>query len=394
MKLKHSSLFTLTTMGAMLLTTACSSIPKAQHEQELSAQEQQFKQELVEQRANYEKEINNLKVENSEISQKVVKAETLAKENASQYAVASQSSAAANLNAGLFPPNAKPGQCWSRVLTPAKYQTKTDRVLVSPASESVSVIPAKYTIDQERILVKEESTKIIPVAATYKTVTETVMVKPAHTHLKTLPAEYETITQRVLDKPAHTAWKRGEGFRSSALETRIDNGTGEIMCLVEVPATYKTISKKVLKTPERVVEEQHAAEYKTVTKRVLDKPATTKTVVVPAEYRVVNVERLVTPEKELRKPIPAVYKDVTSSVKVTDEVLAWEEVLCEVNMTSQTVADLQRLLKKSNTYEGPIDGVYGPLTEKAANEYALKHGLPTGSRLISLKTVKHLGLTI
>jgi len=288
MKIKNSSLVALTTLGAVFLTTACSSIPKTAHQQALSTQEQQFQQELVDQRA--------------------------------ASSGSARSEVVAAVNTELFPPNAKPGQCWSRVLTPARFVTNTERVLVKPESEDISILPAKYAPATERILVKEASTKIVPVAPTYKTVTERVMVRPAHTHLKTIPAKYETISNRVLDKAAHTVWKRGAGFQSSALETRIDNGTGEIMCLVEVPATYKTVTKTILKTPETVVEEQHDAEYETITRRVLDKPATTKTVVVPAEYKVVNVQRLVTPEKEVRKAIPAVYKNVTSSEKVSDEV--------------------------------------------------------------------------
>jgi hypothetical protein len=220
------------------------------------------------------------------------------------------------------------------------------------------------------------------------------MIKPAHVHLKTVPAVYETVTERVVDKPAHTAWKRGAGFQSSALETRIDNGTGEIMCLVEVPATYKTISKTVLKTAERTLEEKHDAEYKTVTKRVIATAATTKTVVIPAEYKTVAVKRLVTAEKVIRKPVAAVYKNVTSSQKVNDEELKWAEVLCEDNMTTATVSELQKLLEKAGTYNGPIDGVYGPLTERAANSYAKRNELPTGSRLISLETAKHIGLSI
>jgi peptidoglycan hydrolase-like protein with peptidoglycan-binding domain len=106
------------------------------------------------------------------------------------------------------------------------------------------------------------------------------------------------------------------------------------------------------------------------------------------------VKRLVTAEKVIRQPVAAVYKDVTSSQKVNDEELKWAEVLCEDNMTAATVSDLQKLLKKAGTYNGPIDGVYGPLTERAANSYAKRNNLPTGSRLISLETAKHIGLSI
>jgi len=294
----------------------------------------------------------------------------------------------------LFPPNAKPGQCWSRVLIPATYQTNSERVLLKPASEKISISPASYETVTEQLLVKEESTKLVVVPATYKMVEERVMVKPAHTSIRTIPAVYENVTEQVLEKAAHTVWKRGAGFRTSALQTKIDNGTGEVMCLVEVPASYRTVTKRVLVTPEQVVENVQPAEYKVVSRRVIDQPATTQSVTIPAEYRTVEVQRLVTPEQQFVTPIEAVYKDVTSQVKVTDEELKWAEVLCEDNMTNQTVASLQELLQKSGTYNGPIDGRYGPMTERAANDYAKRNGLPTGSRLISLETAKHIGLDI
>lgn len=374
--MKFSSL-AVTTLGAVFLTTACSTTPKTASQQD-----------VVDERVALEKQIEALKAENSAISQRA------AQSDASMSSGSSGSGMMASGNSELFPPNAQPGQCWSRVLTPAKFVTNSERVLVKPESESISILPAKYEPATERVLVKEESTKLVAVPATYKTVTERVMVRPASTRLKTIPAQYETVTNRVLEKAAHTTWKRGDGFRSSSLQTRIDNGTGEVMCLVEVPATYKTVTKTVLKTPERVVEVPVDAEYETVTRRVVDTPASTKTVVIPAEYKVVNVQRLVTPEKEVRNPIAAVYNNVTSTEKVSDEKLTWEEVLCEINMDTQTVAELQRSLQKAGVYDGPIDGIYGRMTERAANSYAKQNGLPTGSRLIALKTVKHLGLKI
>lgn len=349
-------------LGATIILSGCEVIPVEQHQQALSQQQ-----------AEYEQQIKALQANGS-----------------SQASTPVQN----DVSNPLFPPNAQAGHCYSRVLTPASYKTNSERVLVKQETQIVSIAPSQYEAGSERLLVKEASKKIVVIPATYKTVTERVMVKPAHTHLKTVAATYKTVTEQVIDKPAHTAWKRGAGFQSSALETRIDNGTGEIMCLVEVPASYKTLSKTVIDTPARTIEEKHDAEYKTVTKRVIDTPATTQEVVIPAVYKEVPVQRLVSAEKEIRKTIPAVYKTVTSEEKVTDEKLTWAEVLCEDNMTTATVSELQTLLNKAGKYNGPIDGSYGPLTERAANNYAKANNLPTGSRLISLETAKHIGLKI
>ena len=56
-------------------------------------------------------------------------------------------------------------------------------------------------------------------------------MKAASTRLETVPAQYETVTEEVLVRPAYTTWKKGTGPIQ-----RIDQATGEIMCLVEVPA--------------------------------------------------------------------------------------------------------------------------------------------------------------
>lgn len=51
--------------------------------------------------------------------------------------------------------------------------------------------------------------------------------------------EFEWVEERVLVKPARKEWKPGRGEVE-----RVDNATGEIMCLVEVPAEYKTVRKR------------------------------------------------------------------------------------------------------------------------------------------------------
>jgi len=299
-----------------------------------------------------------------------------------------------DVSSQLFPPNAQPGRCYSRVLIPAQYKTSTEQVLTREATEQVSIKPAQYQWGQKQVLIKEASTKVIPVPARYEQVTEQVLIKPAYTESIAVPAQYETVKEQVLDKPAHTAWKRGNGFRSSALQTRIDNGTGEVMCLVEVPASYKTITRTVLKTPATTKTVEYPAQYDTVTKRIVVEEATTKTIEIPAEYATVKVRELVTKEQELRSTIPAQYETVSRSEKVEDEQLKWSEVLCEINMTRDTVAQFQQLLKQAGKYRGPVDGIYGSMTEKAANSYAKANGLPTGSRLISLETAEHIGLTL
>ena len=144
--------------------------------------------------------------------------------------------------------------------------------MVKPSSERITVVPPQFETVDERIVVKEASTQVIDV-----------------------PATFRTEKQQVLVEPAKKVWKQGRG-----LIEKIDNVTGEILCLVEVPARYTTVDRTVL-----------------------DKPASTKTVEVPAVYKTVKVQRIVQPASEQRTPVPAEFTEVTGRVKSADASFYW-----------------------------------------------------------------------
>ncbi len=445
-------------------------------------------------------------------------------------------SAEEGVDAATAIPNAKPGECYAKVVIPAQYKTEAEEVLVKEPSERIEIIPAKYEWVKEKVLVKEASQKLVSVPATYETVTEKVEVRPEslvwltslrnnapqaspalleaaknggvdldaatpgmcfHEHripakyetrteqvlvseaserVEVIPAKYEwveekvlvkeasqkevavppvyeTITEKVLVEPARTVWKKGRG-----LIEKIDNTTGEIMCLVEIPAKYKTITKRVLKTPAstKVIEipaqyktvkvrklvsapqekrieipakyktitkrvqvsedefvwheihnkeldassrtgsqiclQKRPAVYKTVTRRVVKTPAATKTVEIPAQYKVVKVRKLVSAPQEKRIEIPAKYTTITKRIKISDQRVEWRSVLCQTNMKPEIITRLQRALKAAGFDPGPIDGVVGAATLRAVGNYQREKGLPTGG--LTMDTLKSLGITI
>lgn len=287
----------------------------------------------------------------------------------------------------LFPPNAKPGECYARVFVPPTYKTETARVLRREASERIETTPAKYEMVEERVEVQGPSESVEVVPATYEWVEERVMVRPAMSRTEVVPPVYETVSERVIDTPAHTVWKKGRG----PLE-RIDHATGEIMCLVEVPATYKTVKKRVLKTPSSTRAVEVPAEYKTVKKRMMKTPPQTKVVKIPPKYKTLKVRRLTTPAQTRSIPVPAEYQWVSKQVKVTEGKMAWRPVLCETNTTTQAVESLQRALQKAGYNPGGIDGVIGSKTRSALEAYQRAKGLPVGG--LTLDTLKSLGVDV
>ena len=85
------------------------------------------------------------------------KNQELMQKNAEIERLQSAMSSSSTPSGGLFPPNALPGHCYARVLTPATYNTTDDTVLVSEASERVEIIPAKFEWGEETVIVKEAS---------------------------------------------------------------------------------------------------------------------------------------------------------------------------------------------------------------------------------------------
>jgi hypothetical protein len=295
-------------------------------------------------------------------------------------------------NPTLFPPNPEPGHCYARVLLPATYNVSEEKVLVRSAETKIEVEDARYEWVDEAVLVKEATTRVETLPAEYETVNEKVLVRPEGKKLIHIPAKYELVTERILDKPAHTVWKRGSGPIDNALKTTYDESTGEVMCLVEVPATYKTVEKRVLVVPAATKEVNTPAEYRTVSKKRLKTPATTREVTTPAEYETVRVQKLVQAAKEREVVIPPLYESVTKRVKVTDEELAWREVLCDVNMTSDVIRTIQAKLSQAGHYRGNVDGKFGPMTIRAVNDYAKAKDLPVGSNYVATETAKALGI--
>jgi hypothetical protein len=287
----------------------------------------------------------------------------------------------------LLPKNAKPGECYARVFVPPASRTETEQVLAREKSSRVEIVPAKYEWVEQEVLVQEASHKIEVIPARYEWVEERVEVKEASSRMEEVPAVYEWLEEQILVEDAHTVWKKGRG----PIE-KVDNGTGEIMCLVEVPATYKTVKKRVLKSPATTRKVEIPAEYKTIKKKVQAEPATTRKVEIPAQYDTVKVRKMVEPPREQRIEIPAEYQTITRTVRASDGKMEWRPVLCQTNMTRTTIRDLQIALRDAGHNPGPIDGIYGSQTSAAVRSYQQAKSLPTGG--LTLDTLKKLGVNL
>lgn len=275
-------------------------------------------------------------------------------------------------------PDAQPGECFAKVITPAKFETRTEEVIVQEASERIETVPAKFETVEQTVLISEASQILKASPAVYATVNEQVEVRPAETSWTTRvgktrqPAspgslegivasgvnlesvapgscfreyytapEYRTDTQLILKEEASEKITVVPA-KYETVEERVVVKEASSR-LVDVPAVYRTETESVLVEPARSVWKKGRgpveriddttgeimclvevpARYQTISKTVLEKPASTKTVTVPAVYKTIKVRRVVQPATESRVEIKPEYESVAVRVKTADSGFFW-----------------------------------------------------------------------
>jgi hypothetical protein len=107
------------------------------------------------------------------------------------------------------------------------------------------------------------------------------------------------------------------------------------MCLVEMPAQYKTVTKHVVATPASTRTVVIRDKYNTVKRRVLAEAAKTVEVAIPAEYKTLKVKRVAEAPREVLNPTEENRQEVTETRMVADGRLEWRPILCETNTSAR-----------------------------------------------------------
>ncbi|SOH94557.1 Putative peptidoglycan binding domain-containing protein [Monaibacterium marinum] len=296
------------------------------------------------------------------------------------------------------PVNALPGQCYTQVTRPARFETETRQVVATPASEEFEVIAATYRTETVPIVIEEAFTRLEVVPATYETVMDTVVVEPSREVTRTIPAEYRNATEQVPVRPSYRSWVTSSRIYPTGAAalggTVVGNRTlasGAVETLVEFPPEFETVSVRELVRPERTETTIIPAVTREVPRRVIAQPARTVEVVVPAVTRQVEREVVATPERIVRSEIPATFREVSAPVQVLPAQEIWANVVCDTDYNNGFVTALQRALRDQSSYRGAIDGIMGPGTLRAIRAYQLDLGYDTPA--LTLEAVRALGLT-
>ncbi len=244
----------------------------------------------------------------------------------------------------VVPPQPLPNQCFANILHPARFETRSEQVLIAPATRREEVVPATYRTVTEQVLVQPETRRQIavpaevsavtenvvmrpagtrdePVAPTFKASTEQLQTKAPSTRVEVLAPIYKMEMRRVVDVPEHTVQRVVPAvFREVEETVQVSPATTRTEA---VPARYRTEVERVLVRPEvvqyvpvrlpmrPVAEQRLRAE---ATTRVEPLPPVMQTVVEPVEVRPATVRKV---------EVPAAYEIVTEQVKVSEPYREW-----------------------------------------------------------------------
>lgn len=319
------------------------------------------------------------------------------------------------------------GACFSEYVIDVQYEDIEEQVLIKEAYDKITTVPAVFETREERLEIREAYSSTIGVPAVFRTVSETVLVDPERDVWRLCdllePAERTPgeLVCRVRTPERYETRSRAVKVSAPQIKT------------IQIPAVYQTVEVQRMVEPAREVRESVPAVYETVTKRkkvkdarflwldkeakapadarltgrtscledipaqlmsverqVVVKPAFTETTTVPAEFATVATEKLVSPASQENVVIPDAIRTESENVAISQERTERRQVLCDHDSTPETVAALQIALQREGFSPGPIDGILGPTTLDAVENYQTEKGLePSG---LTFELLESLGV--
>ncbi|CAA6820452.1 MAG: Reverse transcriptase [uncultured Sulfurovum sp.] len=328
---------------------------------------------------------------------------------------------------GLNTTNTTAGTCYYEHFQPANYITTTQKILTSEASERIIAIPATYRTITKKIATSNSSMKLVPVPIKYKKVQEKVTVEPARSEwrkttcqdqgcnqsevvcLTEIPRTFKTITKKIILEPAVAKKVAVEPIYKYVQAQELVSASSTKS--IPIPANYKTIastkkvsdakyfwtnhsskneSTRITNECDKICLVEVPALYKTVLTKVIETPALSKKVLTPPQYKVVKIKKV---EKEASFKtiiVPAEYVEVQVEKERTKGYAKWMPMVCESAMVPSLIKKVQEALKYQGYYHGQIDGIWGLEEKSAVRAYQKVNGLPVTQ--LSIETMKSLGI--
>jgi len=142
--------------------------------------------------------------------------------------------------------------------------------------------------------------------------------------------------------------------------------------IVAIPAQYKTITRKMLKSPAKSDEISIPAAYKTVSRRVTKTPAKMQERIIPAVTKLVSERVLVTPKRVKKRTVPAVTKKYVTIIPTTGKRIKKSIIIKPATVEYEIIKAVYKTINKTVVVqEAKTEMITIPATYETIEEQVL-----------------------
>lgn len=282
----------------------------------------------------------------------------------------------------------EPDQCWAQMVIPPRKKVVVRQVVTKEGRDSYDVQPASLKHLKQTVTLRDAAHTYRIEPPQYKKVTEQIKVKDEIKEIVIQPAVYRDEKEEVMVESERVEIRSCRALGQRIAGTRQTSASAN-HCAVLVPATYKTVTRKVLVQAETVHEKITPAKYETVEKWVLVEDGKAVVTYLPPEEIEKNVVAVDVASQALPRSVPADMRDIKVATYENVPRLTWRQVVCERDASSEMVKNLQSALKNQGL-DVVIDGKLGDRTLRAVTDYQTNQGMANG--YLTYETLEALGL--
>lgn len=284
-------------------------------------------------------------------------------------------------------PLAQAGQCWVYGSINPKPMTQQIEIQIQDSHASIQVTPAELRQGYKQVVTQEGTLTYRIEPATYRTVEEKVEIRPQYERFVVIPAQFEEQQHPVIVESAH---KVLELCREGASSGQQGSLPLRQFCMTEKPAREESVPVQVLVKPETTQVVIEPAQYKTITRRVIDQPARVIEMWHEPVEETVGIERLAAPARTEQTLNPAQTQTLTRTDYEGEPRLLMRQAVCDADLTENLVQQIQIQLQQQGYDVGRLDGKLGPKTVKALEQFQNREGLVEGG--VTLETLEQMDI--
>jgi len=276
-----------------------------------------------------------------------------------------------------------------------QYDTISESILVAPSYSRYTVIAPTFDEIEETIEIIPERIEYKIIPAVYESIEEVVVLEESYLWYKETSRSKKdqenclvATSEKIEIAPPVRQWNQQERVDCKSKDwndcvyfllenmptqyfnsdLRVDNCPPLAPEAITEEAKTITVTRKILVTPQRVEEIRIPAAFKTIIRKVIRSEASTTLEEVPTQYE--SVDKLI------------LKKEGGEIIKMN--------VLCE-DLVISKLPIMQKKLKEKGYLKGKIDKQVSDKLKAALTKYQIDYGLPIGQ--FDYLTMNHLGLS-